>query len=148
MLLIIFCIIFLFNQAKIIPIEDPKYIEGCKFNHVWNIIKDLEKFKDGGASSRKVPNQYDLRYISSKLENPTHDSAAQVSICLSSYYLNLDGDEDNIGESPSQRPMGVKKSKMKRKIDDKTLASGAIKDDKYSKKILFRDSKYELCLKK
>ena len=36
--------------------------------------------------------------------------------------LNSNHDEDVIGESPSQRPRGIKKSKLKRKLDDQTSA--------------------------
>ncbi|WZZ65114.1 hypothetical protein YC2023_076484 [Brassica napus] len=36
--------------------------------------------------------------------------------------FKTDHDEDVIGESPSQRPRGMKKSKLKRKLDDQTSA--------------------------
>ncbi|XP_020871812.1 uncharacterized protein LOC110225883 [Arabidopsis lyrata subsp. lyrata] len=110
----------IFNQAKVMLMEDQRYKGGWKFDHVWNIIKNFEKFKDGDTSSRKISNPLNFGYISSESENPTPDSATQASPGLSSFSLNLDGDDDNIGGSPSQHPMGVKKSKLKRKIDDQT----------------------------
>lgn len=39
---------------------------------------------------------------------------------MSSFSLNLDDDEDITSASPSQWPIGVKKSKLKRKSDDQT----------------------------
>jgi len=55
-------------------------------------------------------------------ENPTMDSPTQATPGLSSFSLNSNHDEDVIGESPSQRPRGMKKSKLKRKLDDQTSA--------------------------
>ncbi|XP_043805287.1 glutathione S-transferase T3-like [Manihot esculenta] len=41
----------LLNQAKTLLIQDPSYKRGFKFDHVWNMMKDAEKFKD--CSSKK-----------------------------------------------------------------------------------------------
>ncbi|KAG6534773.1 hypothetical protein ZIOFF_008676 [Zingiber officinale] len=32
------------TRAKMLFAEDPKYTKGFKFDHVWNILKDIEKF--------------------------------------------------------------------------------------------------------
>ncbi|KAF3497277.1 hypothetical protein DY000_02052647, partial [Brassica cretica] len=53
-------------------------------------------------------------------ENPNSDCGTQESPGLFSFPLNLDTEEDTIGGSLSKRPMGVKKSKLKRKNDDQT----------------------------
>ncbi|XP_021598874.1 glutathione S-transferase T3-like [Manihot esculenta] len=36
----------LLNQAKTLLMQDPSYKRGFKFDHVWNMMKDAEKFKD------------------------------------------------------------------------------------------------------
>ncbi|KAF8116108.1 hypothetical protein N665_0022s0038 [Sinapis alba] len=104
----------IFNQAKIMLSEDPQFKTGWKFHHVSNMIKNFEKFMDGSTS----PNDHVI------------NSPTQVSPGLSSFTPNLDGDDKIISGSSSQRPSGVKKSKMKRKLDDqsstiiKTLEEG------------------------
>ncbi|XP_023644142.1 glutathione S-transferase T3 [Capsella rubella] len=115
----------IFNQAKEMLMQDSRFKSGWKFDHVWNIIKDFEKFKNGVTSARKIQNPCDLRHTSSESENTIHDSIPSVSPGLSSFDLNLDEEDDIIGRSPPQQPSGVKKSKLKRKNYDET--SNAIK---------------------
>ncbi|EFH42060.1 hypothetical protein ARALYDRAFT_918072 [Arabidopsis lyrata subsp. lyrata] len=98
-----------FNQAKEMLMQDQNFKSGWKFDHVWNIIKNFEKFKDGATPTRKVSNLCGFGYTSSESENPTPDSVTQASPGLSSFSLNLDDEDDIIGGSPSQRPSGVKK---------------------------------------
>ncbi|KAG2297948.1 hypothetical protein Bca52824_034420 [Brassica carinata] len=43
----------IFEQAKLMFVDDPKYKGSWKFDHVWNIIKKFEKFKDGDTSAKK-----------------------------------------------------------------------------------------------
>lgn len=87
-----------------------------------NIIKNFEKFKDGPTLAQQVPNPCGFGYTSSESENPTPDVARQASPGLCSSSLNLDDENGIIGGSPSQRPIEVKKSKLKRKCDDPTSA--------------------------
>ncbi|KAK6158051.1 hypothetical protein DH2020_005365 [Rehmannia glutinosa] len=80
------------NRARELLMQDKKYKKEFKFDHVWPLLKDMEKFTttDGGNSS--------------------HD--------------------DNVDVSASQRPIGVKKAKLKRKQDDSILAvANAIRDE-------------------
>ncbi|XP_019241940.1 PREDICTED: uncharacterized protein LOC109221975 [Nicotiana attenuata] len=82
-------------------------------------MKDFEKFNDGDFG-RKKPRKQANSNISSEPENPTPDSPYMSSPNLSSFSLNLN--EDVAGDSTSsQRPSGVKKSKMKRKIDEEYM---------------------------
>ena len=108
------------DQAKVMLMEDQKFKTGWKFDHVWNIIKNFEKFKDGVTSAKQVSPSPCFGYASSESENPTSDYASQASPGLSLFSLNLDDGDDIIGGSPSQRSTGVKKSKLKRKTDDQT----------------------------
>ncbi|XP_047313728.1 uncharacterized protein LOC124917316 [Impatiens glandulifera] len=101
-------------KAKVLFTKDSKFKAGWKFDHVWNIVKNFQKFKDCSTSSRR--NQF-VNYVSSESENPTPDSVGQASPGISSFSLNL---EDSNTGSPSERPIGVKKAKLKRKNDVNT----------------------------
>lgn len=79
-------------------------------------------------------------------ENPTMDSPTQATPGLSSFSLNSNHDEDVIGESPSQRPRGMKKSKLKRKLDDQT--SAVINSLEKGNKQLFGATKPNKCTKR
>ncbi|XP_060176387.1 uncharacterized protein LOC132606770 isoform X2 [Lycium barbarum] len=61
------------NQVKCLLMQDSNYKKGFKFDHVWDMMKDFEKFKD----------------------------------------VDVGGDSTS-----SQRPIGVKKAKLKRKIEE------------------------------
>ncbi|XP_019242047.1 PREDICTED: uncharacterized protein LOC109222100 [Nicotiana attenuata] len=104
------------TQAKALLMQDPNFKKGFKFDHVWAIMKDFEKFNDVDFG-RKKPRKQGNANISSVSENPTPDSPYLSSPNLSSFSLNLNGDV--AGDSTtSQRPSGVKKEKMKKKIDE------------------------------
>ncbi|XP_055802201.1 uncharacterized protein LOC129871328 [Solanum dulcamara] len=99
------------QQAKSLFRQDPNYKKGFKFDHVWEMMKDFEKFKD-----KKVRNQGSF-FISSESETPAPDSPIILSLNLSTFSLHLN--EDITGNSTlSQRLSGVKKVKMKKKVDD------------------------------
>ncbi|KAF8081283.1 hypothetical protein N665_0894s0001 [Sinapis alba] len=78
--------------------ENPKFKTGWKFDYVWNIIKNFEKFMDGSTS----PNDHVI------------NSLTQVSLSLSSFSPNLDDDDEIISGSSSQRPSGLKKTSGER----------------------------------
>ncbi|XP_060203105.1 uncharacterized protein LOC132631550 [Lycium barbarum] len=79
-------------------------------------MKDFEKFNDDDAGRKKARKQ-GYTNISSESETPIPDSPFVSSPNLSSFSLNLN--EDVAGDSTSsQRPSGVKKANMKRKIDE------------------------------
>ncbi|OIT33347.1 hypothetical protein A4A49_65692, partial [Nicotiana attenuata] len=87
--------------------QDPNFKKGFKFDHVWDMMKDFEKFNDvdfGRTKARK----HGSTYVSSESEAPTPDSPLVSSPNLSSFSLYLN--EDVAGEATSaQRPIGVKK---------------------------------------
>ena len=92
--------------------EDPKYDKGVKFDHLWVMLKDLEKFKDSGTSERQSRRKKESdNYYSS--DDQTAGSPVVASPGLSLFSINLD-DDDSHGSS-LQRPTGVKKSKLKKK---------------------------------
>ena len=87
---------------------------------MWDIIKKIEKFQDGVAHAKRFSNPCGVEYTSLKSDILNLDSPTQASPRLSSSSLNLNDESENISGSPSSRPLGVKKSKMKRKIVDQT----------------------------
>ncbi|KAL5549772.1 hypothetical protein UlMin_005003 [Ulmus minor] len=102
-------------RAKILLAEDKSYKKGFRFNHVWPILKDIEKFTDNGNVAEVLRRQTG-KFVSSELETPTSESPQSMSPGLSSFSLNIN-DED-IGGSSAKRPIGVKKAKLKRKNDE------------------------------
>ncbi|XP_009619592.1 glutathione S-transferase T3-like [Nicotiana tomentosiformis] len=103
------------TQAKVLFMQVPNFKKGFKFDHVWALRKDFEKFNDGNVERKKTRKQNDAN-ISSDSEARAPDSPCVSSPSLSfSVNLNEDVADDS---TPSQRPSGVKKAKMKRKIDD------------------------------
>ena len=96
-----------FKQAKLMLLDDPKYKGGQKFDHVWSIIKNFEKFKDGDTSTRKVSNSFGFEDTNPQLENVTYDFATQESPGLTTFSMNLDDEEDRMGGSLSKKPIGV-----------------------------------------
>ncbi|KAG7552429.1 hypothetical protein ISN45_Aa06g030300 [Arabidopsis thaliana x Arabidopsis arenosa] len=89
-------------------------------------IKQCENRRSSGASSDDIFNQakemlmQDQNFKSDWKFDHAPDSVSQASPGLSSFSLNLNDDDDIFGGSPSQRPRGVKKLKLKRKNDDQT----------------------------
>uniref|UniRef100_A0A0D3EBJ6 No apical meristem-associated C-terminal domain-containing protein n=1 Tax=Brassica oleracea var. oleracea TaxID=109376 RepID=A0A0D3EBJ6_BRAOL len=70
--------------------------------------------------SERFSNLFGVEYTSLESDNLNLDSPTQASPRLSSSSLNLNDENENISGSPSSRPLGVKKSKMKQKIVDQT----------------------------
>jgi len=100
--------------------QEPTYKKGFKFDHVWNLMKDFEKFKDIDTGKKKVRGQGSTLQ-SSESEAPSPTSPIVSSPNLSSFSLNLN--ENFSGHyTSSERPIGVKKSKLKRS-KDKGLSS-------------------------
>ncbi|XP_020249922.1 uncharacterized protein LOC109827343 [Asparagus officinalis] len=87
--------------------QELKYKKGFKFDHVWNMVKNFEKFKDDVPTARQVGRRQSqsVNFDSSQSDNPTPESPISTSPRLSSF-------------TPSERPIGVKKAKLKRKNDD------------------------------
>ncbi|KAK4729959.1 hypothetical protein R3W88_022947 [Solanum pinnatisectum] len=84
--------------------QEPTYKKGFKFDHVWNLMKDFEKFKDIDTGKKK------------ESEAPSPTSPIVSSPNLSSFSLNLN--ENFSDHTSSERPIGVKKSKLKRSKDE------------------------------
>ena len=84
--------------------EDPNYKKGFRFDHVWPILKGIEKFTDDNITIPLHPRQSDT-LASSQSDSPTSDSPKSPN--LSSFSLNLS--EEDVGGTSTERPIGVKK---------------------------------------
>lgn len=111
--------------------EDPKFKSGWKFDHVWNIIKNSEKFKDGVTYAKNVSDSCGFETTYSDSENPTTNSEIQAFPSVPSFSINVGGKDDSIGGSLSQqqiggsfsqRSIGVRKATLKRRSNDRTSA--------------------------
>ncbi|XP_050217431.1 uncharacterized protein LOC126668269 [Mercurialis annua] len=112
------------QRAKMLLTQDPLFIKGFKFDHVWHIIKDFEKFKDNNNSPRQVHRLPRFNNISSESEYSPSESQIPKSPEESPFSDNLE--DHNIGGS--SRPIGVKKAKLKRKIAEQFSTIVSIKE--------------------
>ena len=106
-----------YDRARALLRQSPNFTKGFKFDHVWPILKNMEKFTE---NVNMPPPSYKRKSDSSQSDNPDPDSPIPASPVMSSFNVNLTDDDvgDAIGGSSSQRPIGVKKAKLKKKCDD------------------------------
>ncbi|KAK3183829.1 hypothetical protein Dsin_031115 [Dipteronia sinensis] len=104
------------NQAKILLAQDNKYKYGFKFEHVWHILKDMQKFVDNDIATL-VSRRESSHFVSSQEDSLTPESPTMAYPRLFSFSLNITSDDG--GGSSSQRPIGVKKAKFKRRAEEK-----------------------------
>ncbi|XP_019186002.1 PREDICTED: uncharacterized protein LOC109180747 [Ipomoea nil] len=95
------------NRAKALMEQDAKFKNGFKFDHVWPIVKDLEKFQSPSGREPSVAS----RKRSSDIEGA--ESQGDKSIGSSSFCLNLDDDFESQGLN-NERPTGRNKEKKKK----------------------------------
>ena len=95
--------------------QNPNFTKGFKFDHVWPILKNMEKFTE---NVNMPPLSYKRNSDSSQSDNSDPDSPIPASPVISSFNVNLTDDDigDAVRGSSSQRPTGVKKVKLKKKI--------------------------------
>ena len=78
------------NRAKILLMQDGHYKKSFKFDHVWPIVKDFEKFKDSNKSTRQVFRSQNFNNISSGSEYSHSDSPLLGSPKQSPLSFNLE----------------------------------------------------------
>ena len=98
------------NQAKVLFAQDKKYKRGFKFDHVWPILKDMQKFSDNDSATSTLQRPR-AHNVSSQEDSLTPESPTTASPGLSSFSLNIASDD--VEGSSFQRPVGVKKAKLK-----------------------------------
>ncbi|XP_031274468.1 uncharacterized protein LOC116132938 [Pistacia vera] len=91
-------------QAKMLLAQDKSYEKGFKFDHVWPILKDIEKFTDNVNATEVFQRQID-RFETQESETPTLKSPQSMPCDISSNSLNIS--DENIGGSSAQRPLGL-----------------------------------------
>ena len=108
--------------------QDKKYNKGFKFDHVWPILKDIEKFGDDHSITTPYFRRQSSEFVSSQLDSPALESPTLVSPTLSSFSLNIN--DEHVDNCSTQRPIGVKNVKGKRKVEDQnSLVIDTIKED-------------------
>ncbi|KAK2652249.1 hypothetical protein Ddye_012105 [Dipteronia dyeriana] len=81
------------NQAKILLSQDNKYKHGFRFDHVWPILKDMEKFADNETETQSPFQPETGHFVSSQEDSPTPESPTTVYPGLSSFSLNISSDD-------------------------------------------------------
>ena len=96
------------DRAKALLRQDKNFTKGFKFDHLWPILKDTEKFTD---NTNMPPPSYKRQSDSSQSKNLNPQSPISASPRLSSFNVNLIDDDVGGGVKgcSSQRPVGVKK---------------------------------------
>ncbi|KAL5738717.1 hypothetical protein ACOSP7_031478 [Xanthoceras sorbifolium] len=128
------------NQAKALLAQDPKFKKGFKFDHMWPLLKDTEKFADVNTdhtpSRRKRNECNDVSQSDSTKSTP-----GASSFCID---LNVDFESEeqiNDNNDPFERPIGRKKEKMKRKqVDEMTQFYKSFKEENQEMKGIFKES--------
>ncbi|XP_062104702.1 uncharacterized protein LOC133815975 [Humulus lupulus] len=105
------------NQAKMLLAQEKKYSRGFKFDHVWPILKHIQKFtSDDNINGPSRFQQDGPNFTSSKSSSHNFDSPTSASTGMSSFDLNINNEE--IITNSTERPIGVKKAKAKQLGDD------------------------------
>ncbi|XP_062081137.1 uncharacterized protein LOC133785939 [Humulus lupulus] len=99
------------NQDNMLSAQDPKYRRGFKFDHVWSILKDCEKFTNDNTNSPARFQQQGRSFNSPQSCSSGFESPTSAPTGMSSFDLNLNDEEVPI--NLSERPIGVKKAKRK-----------------------------------
>ncbi|GAY55894.1 hypothetical protein CUMW_167610 [Citrus unshiu] len=103
-------------------------IKGFKFDHVWPILKDIEKFGDDHSIATPYFRRQSSKFVSSQSDSSAPKSPTSTSPGLSSFSLNIN--DEHVDDCSTQRPIGVKKAKGKRKVEDQnSLVIDTIKED-------------------
>ncbi|KAL2509213.1 hypothetical protein Fot_32860 [Forsythia ovata] len=101
------------NRVKALLLQDDKLNKCFKFDHVWPLMKDTEKF--GNDVNTVIPSlhRHSGNFASSQQESPTSASPTSEYLGLSSFCPDIS--EEDISDTSNQRPIGVKKAKGKQK---------------------------------
>ncbi|GAY56775.1 hypothetical protein CUMW_174420 [Citrus unshiu] len=108
--------------------QDIKYNKGFKFDYVWPILKDIEKFGDDHSIATPYFRRQSSEFVSSQSDSPAPESPTSASPDLSSFSLNIN--DEHVDDCSTQQPIGVKKAKEKKKVEGQnSLVIDTIKED-------------------
>ncbi|KAL8491553.1 hypothetical protein ACS0TY_023232 [Phlomoides rotata] len=96
------------QRANVLFTQIKRYEDGFKFDHVWHILKEYLEVQAQAQSHIGVASDLD----ENMREYPNSPNSSTPP-----FTVNLSDDNNFGGSSSSQRPEGVKKSKLKRKQD-------------------------------
>ncbi|KAK1365303.1 NAM-associated domain-containing protein [Heracleum sosnowskyi] len=99
------------TRAKVLLKQDKKYDKGSKFDHVWDILKDTEKFGDDHSNATPYHQTQTSNFVSSQANSPATESPTSASPGLSSFSPNIN--DTSVDGCSNQWPIGVKKGKRK-----------------------------------
>ncbi|XP_075473396.1 uncharacterized protein LOC142504408 [Primulina tabacum] len=105
------------NMAKDLMMQEKNFTKGFKFDYVWPIMKDIKKFSANDSVPIPVSKQHVTNLDSSQSDTQEPESPISGSPAVNLFSINLSSDE-NAGGTPSQQPLGVKKSKLKKKREE------------------------------
>ncbi|KAH9751355.1 NAM-associated domain-containing protein [Citrus sinensis] len=67
------------EQDIVLLTQDKKYNKGFKFDHVWHILKDIEKFGDDHSITTPYFRRQSSEFVSSQSDSPALESPTSVS---------------------------------------------------------------------
>ncbi|KAL0735342.1 hypothetical protein Bca4012_011552 [Brassica carinata] len=102
------------NQAKMLLAQDVKYKRGFKFDHVWPILKGMEKFTNNNGNAPSAFHEEGRNISSSPSFSVDPDSSPSPG--MNSFDLNINSDEGT--SNLSSRPMCLKKAKRKLQTEE------------------------------
>lgn len=100
------------NQAKMLLTQYDNYKAGFKFDHVWPILKGIEKFSNNHTNRGDAFQEEGSNVRSS----PSFQDESSPSPGMNSFDLNKNSEDASFNSS--QRPMGVKKAKRKQQSEE------------------------------
>ncbi|XP_073313565.1 uncharacterized protein [Primulina huaijiensis] len=101
------------NRAKDLMMQNKDFSRGFKFDHVWPIMKDLEKFSANDSAPIPLSKQHITNLDSSQLDNQEPESPMLGSQGINSFPINHEGHRDLInvlqkGASDMQQNYDIK----------------------------------------
>ena len=130
------------DQAKALLAQDPNFKKGFKFDHVWPILKNIEKYADTNSMQ---PSSHRKRSNCNE-ESQSDSNKSDKSIGASSFCIDLNADferEDqfNYNNDATERPVGRNKEKMKKKQNEEMKDFlKYLKDENQQIKGMFEDN--------
>ena len=76
------------SRARTLFTQVQEFKSGFKFDHVWDMMKDFEKYQDNDRASQEAYMFSSGNYVTSEAEVPTPDGGNQSSPSLSEFNLN------------------------------------------------------------
>ncbi|KAG8377114.1 hypothetical protein BUALT_Bualt09G0134800 [Buddleja alternifolia] len=98
-----------------LTLTKKNFKNGFKFDHVWNILKDFENFEANSPPRPQISRKHPSNHVSSQSDNQSPNCDTPDSTGFSQFFVDLNDDDDNVGSSSPQRPIGVKKNQTEKK---------------------------------